>query len=42
MDIPIHAKATCLEGMGGYSVLAILKPTAQEITHALIRSSGNA
>jgi hypothetical protein len=41
MDIPINAKATCLEGSCGHSVLVILKPTTQEITHVVISNDSS-
>jgi hypothetical protein len=36
MDIPINAKVSCLDGPCGQSVLVILKPTTQEITHFVV------
>jgi hypothetical protein len=36
MDISINAKVSCLDGPCGQSILVILKPTTQEITHLVI------
>jgi sporulation protein YlmC with PRC-barrel domain len=36
MDIPINAKVSCLDGPCGQSMLVILKPTTQEITHFVV------
>jgi hypothetical protein len=41
MDIPINAKVNCLEGPCGHSVLVILKPTTQEITHVVISNDSS-
>ena len=36
MEISIDAKVSCLDGPCGRSILVILKPTTQEITHVVI------
>ena len=36
MDISINAKVSCLDGPCGQSMLVILNPTTQEITHLVI------
>lgn len=36
MDIPINAKVSCLDGPCGQSILVIIKPTIQEITHLVV------
>jgi sporulation protein YlmC with PRC-barrel domain len=36
MDISINAKVSCLDGPCGQSILVIMKPTTQEITHVVI------
>jgi hypothetical protein len=41
MDIPINAKVNCLDGPCGHSVLVILKPTTQEITHVAISNDSS-
>ena len=41
MDIPINAKVNCSEGPCGHSVLVILKPTTQEITHVVLSNDSS-
>jgi sporulation protein YlmC with PRC-barrel domain len=36
MDIPLNAKASCLDGICGKSTYLILMPTTEEITHVVV------
>jgi len=40
MDIPIHARVSCLDGPFGQSMCVILKPTTQQITHVVVSDDG--
>ncbi len=40
MDIPIDADVLCADGFGGRSTSIILNPISMEVTHVVVRSSG--
>ena len=39
MDIPVNAKVKCSDGHGGRSTYVLIDPTAQQLTHLVVRES---
>src|SRR5690349_15124459 len=40
MDIPVNAMVECIDGAGGHSIAVILNPSADKVTHLVVRELG--